>query len=1088
MTTTLKLLGTPKLLLADAALSLERKTAAVLAYLALEGATQKYKLAGMLWPQSGEHAARNNMRQLLRRLRLQAELITGDDLIELRPELEVDVRHLSSLVSPSLALLKEGGDLLEGLDYDDAPDLAAWLEICREDLLRQRVYLAKAEAQRLEQGGNFRQALDYAQVWLKLEPLTEEAYVQLARLQYFLGDKQGALICLRRCLNLLTDELGAEPQDATLALLHMIERGESPSKKVTTAPTIPASILRPPMLVGREAHWAEMERAWTEGKLIFLSGEAGSGKSRLAADFLASKGAFITEQARPGDIHVPYASHTRFLRGYLQRYPSYSLPGWVQQALSPWLPELETSTTPQANQLRFADASLELMRQIGQHGEALLIDDVQFMDEASLQLSSYTFSQLQPFGLEHSLKGLVGCFRRDELSAYFEEQVATLLASGMAVRIELEPLSGDSLQDLLGSLNLAVSSSLVESLGRYTGGNPLFVLETLKYLIESSQLEQGFPSRLSPQGKVATLIGRRLQRLSPTALNLARVAAIDQPEFNLELASVVLERSGFDLAEAHAELENSQIMRAQTFSHDLVFEAVLAAMPLAVKQLLHGRIAQYLEAVSHSSPAKIAQHYLDAGRDLSAANFLVKAAEQALNGSLLAEARKFAEKAVTIYHEAKDPQEYAAVTQLFEILGIHGSFDELKSCSEKLVMLAKTARDKVKALARWSEYLDMTRRFAEALEVVTEALLLVDDDLDEAQLRQTEFYCHLRLGHYDLAGKALQRYKELANGLDVLELTGSVLEDEGAYFATLDQHPKALDLFGRVISLIDQHEQYDFARSRLHSRMAHSRLYLGHFDEALADIAQTKKTLETYEIIRRGYVWPLSVEAQVYLARGELAQAWEKIKLAETYDREEHPKVTYLPLARILSAVGQKEAAVAELEAFFAQGDSEINFQLLASIELATLCDKEEILDKLQQQVSQLNKPEVSIRYLLAKAGFIDGDKRLELVNQALTRATTLNLNLLAARAYHLRADYFIDSNQPGMAHKDIETALSFPGSLSSPAALYFSAHQIFKAMGDSRESSYLQQAQDWIFDTADSLDKELRRPFLNQPLHKKIL
>ena len=376
MTTTLKLLGTPKLLLADAALSLERKTAAVLAYLALEGATQKYKLAGMLWPQSGEHAARNNMRQLLRRLRLQAELITGDDLIELRPELEVDVRHLSSLVSPSLALLKEGGDLLEGLDYDDAPDLAAWLEICREDLLRQRVYLAKAEAQRLEQGGNFRQALDYAQVWLKLEPLTEEAYVQLARLQYFLGDKQGALICLRRCLNLLTDELGAEPQDATLALLHMIERGESPSKKVTTAPTIPASILRPPMLVGREAHWAEMERAWTEGKLIFLSGEAGSGKSRLAADFLASKGAFITEQARPGDIHVPYASHTRFLRGYLQRYPSYSLPGWVQQALSPWLPELETSTTPQANQLRFADASLELMRQIGQHGEALLIATV----------------------------------------------------------------------------------------------------------------------------------------------------------------------------------------------------------------------------------------------------------------------------------------------------------------------------------------------------------------------------------------------------------------------------------------------------------------------------------------------------------------------------------------------------------------------------------------------------------------------------------------------------------------------------------------------------------------------------------------
>jgi hypothetical protein len=90
----LHLLGTPTL----ESQRLERKTAVVLAYLALEGQTHKYKLSGWLWPDSGETAARNNMCQLLRRLRVSAgEVVLGEDLIELHGD--VDVQHLSSLHS-----------------------------------------------------------------------------------------------------------------------------------------------------------------------------------------------------------------------------------------------------------------------------------------------------------------------------------------------------------------------------------------------------------------------------------------------------------------------------------------------------------------------------------------------------------------------------------------------------------------------------------------------------------------------------------------------------------------------------------------------------------------------------------------------------------------------------------------------------------------------------------------------------------------------------------------------------------------------------------------------------------------------------
>ena len=96
MTPKLYLLGTPQLETPNGPVIFERKTAAVLAYLALEGSTPKYRLAGLLWPDSGEVAAKNNMRQLLRRLRLAgAEVVTGDERIELRSEVEVDVKQLS---------------------------------------------------------------------------------------------------------------------------------------------------------------------------------------------------------------------------------------------------------------------------------------------------------------------------------------------------------------------------------------------------------------------------------------------------------------------------------------------------------------------------------------------------------------------------------------------------------------------------------------------------------------------------------------------------------------------------------------------------------------------------------------------------------------------------------------------------------------------------------------------------------------------------------------------------------------------------------------------------------------------------------
>ena len=50
---------------------------------------------------------------------------------------------------------------------------------------------------------------------------------------------------------------------------------------------IPASVLRPPRLVGRDATFASLRAAWSGQRAFWLVGEAGLGKSRLFAEFVA---------------------------------------------------------------------------------------------------------------------------------------------------------------------------------------------------------------------------------------------------------------------------------------------------------------------------------------------------------------------------------------------------------------------------------------------------------------------------------------------------------------------------------------------------------------------------------------------------------------------------------------------------------------------------------------------------------------------------------------------------------------------------------------------------------------------------------
>jgi DNA-binding SARP family transcriptional activator/predicted ATPase len=727
----LEVLGTAALEGDGKILHPERKTVALLTYLALEGATPRSKIAGLLWPDSGENTARSNLRQVLSRLKksTNAELVTADDLLKVQG-LEVDAAKLKVLAfSNSDEALQSTGNLLAPHDYDDCPDFADWLFSERERIQVFRQNALNSKIKTLEQTANYSEALSYAQKLLELEPLAEEVHRQMMRLHYLTGDRAAALAAFERCKNVLQKELGVEPLAETLKLVSEIEFGALlptalPNKQKTD---LPLRVLRPPM-VGREEAWQRMSEAWHNHQVIFISGVPGVGKSRLMQEFVvASQKPHCLFEARLGDANVPYATNTRNFRKMLSEFP-VTLEAPLKRELARILSELGDAPAPISNEselVRFYDAQEKTVRLAMEAGLAgLAYDDVQYVDAASIQ--GWLHSSANHIGKPDGIK-LIASFRKGELSGETQKSVDHLVSSGLAVLIELEPLPEQDVSKLIDNLGITDLQPLAAQLSRYTGGNPLFIVETIKHLIESEQLGTG-TFALPTTGKVFALLKDRLGRLSTEAQRLVWTAAIAQSEFSLELASSILAKSPFDLAEPFEELETTNIFSGLRFSHDLLFETALTTIPSPIKVYLHRRCAEELEK-TQASPATIAEHWLSAGDEEKAVPKLLEAAENQFQLGLLGEAIKTLELATTISSSGRD--------QAITILAVRYMMANKIKKAEMLALSTVSSKDKVAcvtALKVLSEVRTEQGRFEEALALVEEGIVLSERHSKETLL------------------------------------------------------------------------------------------------------------------------------------------------------------------------------------------------------------------------------------------------------------------------------------------------------------------------------------------------------------------
>ena len=180
---------------------------------------------------------------------------------------------------------------------------------------------------------------------LELEPWREDAHRRLMAWLEQSGQRNAALVQYDICCRVLAEELGVEP-DAATRELHM--RLLQP---VVPAPSVPS----PPVpvldftLVGRKVEWQTLRAAWTRTaqsgtQMVFVAGEAGIGKTRLAEELLlhVQRQGHVAVRARAYALEgrLAYAPLADWLRSTpLQASLSRLDHVWLRE-LSRLLPEL----------------------------------------------------------------------------------------------------------------------------------------------------------------------------------------------------------------------------------------------------------------------------------------------------------------------------------------------------------------------------------------------------------------------------------------------------------------------------------------------------------------------------------------------------------------------------------------------------------------------------------------------------------------------------------------------------------------------------------------------------------------------------
>ena len=394
------------------------------------------------------------------------------------------------------------------------------------------------------------------------------------------------------------------------------------------------------------------------GRLALCTGEAGIGKTRLAEEGAAAAAArgVPVAWARAADAGSlpPYGLWQLVLDEPAVRAADDDSSGaglWSRvfgDAERPALVDGADSGSAQRFAM-FAEVRRRLTQAARPNGLLLVLDDLQWADEASAVLLADIVRQLR------GTRILVLATYRD--SAASGDASAGLLpplsADANTERVDLRGLPAGAVGDMLLAAGLPASPEAAGEVHSETGGNPFLVRELARMLAEQ---RRGGP--MPVPGRVAEATAHRLAQLPDPARALVQTAAVAGNNFSTGVVARILDVPVLALLGPLDECRAAGFLVAgdrpgdHRFSHALVRSAVAARLSAAEQRRLHAAAADAIEALYEGRLelhlTEVARHRVEASLPGDRAEAVAACAAAA---EVAAQSLAF-EEAVRLYRQA----------------------------------------------------------------------------------------------------------------------------------------------------------------------------------------------------------------------------------------------------------------------------------------------------------------------------------------------------------------------------------------------------------------------------------------------------
>jgi tetratricopeptide (TPR) repeat protein len=503
-------------------------------------------------------------------------------------------------------------------------------------------------------------------------------------------------------------------------------------------------------LVGREdeqeiLHEAVRKALVGDGQLTFLAGSEGTGKTRLAVDALE----YADEQGMwtlfgsclYHEISMPYqpfvdalsqrlssaktgitpVGYARLRARILEETPEVAslMPHvWSTKERRTLEAHAPPGLSPKAEQQRLFQAIMHLMLSMAKdRGVVLCMDDLHWGDSGSVQLLHYLARQLPGRRLH-----LIATYRPEEIEdgedgseAPLSETMGRMASEGIGSTVSLSNLNEAHVRSLVHEIvgSRAVPVPITDRVFTESGGNPLFVIEVLKWWRDKTQLdikhtgwenlEQLVDNQDIAPPRINDLIERRLSRLQDAERELLEVAAIGGNRFDVTDVASVTGAAEMNVLRQLVQLERRHGIVAAVegsiyqYTHGKIRDVLERELPDALRQAYHGAWAKVFLAREQAGedipPEVLANHLFSGGEEEAALPYLKQSAERAKKMSAYREARKYWEQVdATIVQESTGRLERANIDVDLNLGRIYSNQGELDAATERYKKAFKAAK------------------------------------------------------------------------------------------------------------------------------------------------------------------------------------------------------------------------------------------------------------------------------------------------------------------------------------------------------------------------------------------------------------